>query len=84
MVAEAAGAVGLVVLNNEPGGHVFAMTGHAESEGELSGVTIPVIMVSYLSWSIARKPVRECTPPKSRGDTKGDISRKTIGQMLPR
>lgn len=46
VIAQADGAVGLVVVNNEPGGNVFAMPGHGDDEdGVLSSVDIPVIMV---------------------------------------
>lgn len=44
MVAQAAGAVGLVVINNEPR-HIFAMHGVSEEEGATSSVDIPVVMV---------------------------------------
>ena len=48
MVAQAAGAVGLVVINDEPGGVTFAMPGarDLETDAEGSGVDIPVAMVS--------------------------------------
>lgn len=48
VVAQAAGAVGLVVINSEPGGMTFAMPGAGdvrEGEAWTSGVSIPVAMV---------------------------------------
>ncbi len=47
VVAEAAGAVGLVVINNEPGGVTFAMPGASDFEEDagISRVDIPVAMV---------------------------------------
>ncbi|CAM9853566.1 unnamed protein product [Ascophyllum nodosum] len=45
-LAEDGGALGLVVINNEPGGHVFAMQGGTENdEGTFMSVTIPAVMV---------------------------------------
>lgn len=47
VVAQAAGAIGLVVINNEPGGVTFAMPGVRALEDDTgsSGVDIPVAMV---------------------------------------
>ena len=61
IIAQEDGAVGLVVVNNEPGGHMFAMPGHSDDEdGVLSSVNIPVIMVrsAALLW-LLRRAVRE-------------------------
>ena len=51
VVAEAAGAVGLVVINHEPGGVTFAMPGVSdlEEDSEGGGVNIPVAMVRETS-----------------------------------
>lgn len=59
VVAQAAGAVGLVVINNEPGGMTFAMPGASDFEEDagISRVNIPVAMVrafpqgNLLLWS---------------------------------
>lgn len=47
VVAQAAGAVGLVVINHEPGGVTFSMPGVSDlgEDIEGSGVNIPVAMV---------------------------------------
>lgn len=47
VVAQAAGAVGLVVINHEPGGVTFAMPGVSDlgEDTEGGGVSIPVAMV---------------------------------------
>eukprot|EP00904_Undaria_pinnatifida_P012934 jgi/Undpi1/8771/HiC_scaffold_25.g11233.m1 len=47
IIAQAEGAVALVVVNNEPGGQTFAMPGGGSDleDGILGGVDIPVIMV---------------------------------------
>lgn len=50
-MAQEMGAVGLVVINDQPGGRVFAMPGViVEEEDAEGGISIPVIMVR---WTIA-------------------------------
>ena len=43
-----------MVINNEPGGHVFAMQGGTENdEGTFMSVTIPAVMVSAVLYGEA-------------------------------
>lgn len=44
-LAQAAGAVGLVVINDKPGGRIFVMPGESDT---LSSVSIPVVMVGKI------------------------------------